>query len=298
LPDDGGEFLPFLIEYRTIIEGGSGEIDDLANRYSQYRRLLFPPLRTMRKKRAEKPVAPALTISILDYAEIPGSKDQFHFNFEFHCSECGGYLISTPDREDELIRCTACGVAFDTLAKINEVCQTVALDELRVRKLGAFRDTRPAPEISSVPAACAPRSYRLEGVDEVFGDIIAGWEMSVTMQLRTPLNWLQRHREFHEGRQRPAEKLPPECACWVPVGKSWRDLGIDMDEVPESTMASQIGQIPVDGGEFLPFLLEYRMIFEDGGGTLDDLASRYPQHRDLIFPPARRKQRRRKVDKI
>jgi len=60
------------------------------------------------------------------------------------------------------------------------------------------------------------------------------------------------------------------------VLKSWRDLGIDEDEVPESTMSSQIGQVPVDGGDFLPFLLEYRMIIEDGGGTLDDLAIRYP----------------------
>jgi hypothetical protein len=80
-----------------------------------------------------------------------------------------------------------------------------------------------------------------------FADLTFGWEMSVTMQLRTPLKWLQRHREFHAGAGRPSEALPPEHACWVPVPKSWRELGIDEDEVPETTMASQIGQIPVDG---------------------------------------------------
>ena len=122
-----------------------------------------------------------------------------------------------------------------------------------------------------------------------FDDLIKGWEMSVIMQLRTPLMWLQRHREFHEGAAKPREVLPPKHACWVPVPKTWRDLGIDEDEVPETTMASEVGQIPADGGEFLPFLLEYRMIVEDGGGALGDLADRYPCYRDLLAAlPSRR----------
>lgn len=41
-----------------------------------------------------------------------------------------------------------------------------------------------------------------------FADLTAGWEMSVTMQLRTPLKWLRRHREFHAGAKRPEEALP------------------------------------------------------------------------------------------
>ena len=115
-----------------------------------------------------------------------------------------------------------------------------------------------------------------------FSDLIAGWEMSVTMQMRTPLKWLQRYREFHEGPERPAEILPPEHACWVPVTKSWHSLGIDMPEVLDTTMASEIGQIPVNGGTFLPFLLEYRMIVENSGGALQDLAQRFPQFSDLL----------------
>ena len=122
-----------------------------------------------------------------------------------------------------------------------------------------------------------------------FENLIIGWEMSVTMQLRTPLKWLQRHREFHEGVKRPTEELPPQHAMWVPVTKSWRQLGIDADEIPETTMASEIGQIPVDGGDFLPFLIEYRMIVEDIGGTLEDLVVRYPQYRNIVYPPPRRK---------
>jgi hypothetical protein len=114
-------------------------------------------------------------------------------------------------------------------------------------------------------------------------DVLAGWELSVTMQRRTPLAWLVRHREFHEGSDRPTEIVPMQHACWVPVARSWRSLGIDADDIPETTMASEVGQIAVNGGDFLPFVIEYRMIVEDGGGTLTNLASRYPQYRDLLF---------------
>jgi hypothetical protein len=58
-------------------------------------------------------IEPVLSISILNYAQIAGCPEQYHFNFEFHCSDCGGYLISTPDDENDPVRCTACGAAFD-----------------------------------------------------------------------------------------------------------------------------------------------------------------------------------------
>lgn len=119
-------------------------------------------------------------------------------------------------------------------------------------------------------------------------DLIAGWELMVTMQRRTPLAWLLRHREFREGAERPTEIVPMQHACWVPVTRSWRSLGMDIDEMPEATIASEVGQIPRSGGDFLPFLMEYRMIVEDGGGTLADLASRYPNYRDLLFPLPKR----------
>ena len=69
-------------------------------------------------------------------------------------------------------------------------------------------------------------------VDMDNSDVLAGWEMSVTMQRGTPLKWLQRHVEFHEGSKQPAEKIPMQHACWVPVVKTWRAIGIDMDEIP------------------------------------------------------------------
>jgi hypothetical protein len=113
------------------------------------------------------------------------------------------------------------------------------------------------------------------------------------MQLRTPLKWLQRHREFHAGTERPTEALPPQHACWVPLPKTWRELGIDADEIPLSTMASQIGQIPVDGGDFLPFLIEYRMIVEGAGGSLSDLGKLHPRYAALLSEPAPRARKRK-----
>jgi hypothetical protein len=138
--------------------------------------------------------------------------------------------------------------------------------------------------------------YSLDNIDEVAGDLIKGWQLSVTMMLRTPLKWLQRHGEFHEGSKRPAEKVPPEHAIWIFVLKPWRELGIDADEIPHTTMASQIGQIPVDGGDFLPFLLEYRIIVEDGGGTLENLSARYPKYKDLLFPPPKLARKKRRAN--
>jgi hypothetical protein len=129
-------------------------------------------------------------------------------------------------------------------------------------------------------------------------DVLAGWEMSVTMQLRTPLKWLQRHREFQAGADRPIEQLPPEHACWVPVTRTWRAIGIDADEIPETTMASQIGQIPVDGGDFLPFLMEYRMIVEGATDALADLGKRTPKYATLLAEPPRRARKRKEASAV
>ena len=126
-----------------------------------------------------------------------------------------------------------------------------------------------------------------------FADVTAGWEMSVTMQLRTPLKWLQRHREFQAGTERPAEASPPEHACWVPVPKTWHELGIAEDEIPETTMASEIGQIPVDGGDFLPFLMEHRMIVEGAAEALVALGNRHTRYAALLAEPARRVRKRK-----
>ena len=85
-------------------------------------------------------------------------------------------------------------------------------------------------------------------------DLIKGWRLSVTMSLETPLEWLERHGE----RAKKPSEVPAQLAIWTPALKSFRELGFEVGEVQESTMASAIGQIPVNGGEFLDFLKMYR----------------------------------------
>lgn len=137
IPLDGGDFLPFLIEYRMIVEEKVGTLADLADRYPHYRQVLFPSPRPKRKRDR----APRLSISILDYAEIPDSSDEYNFNFEFHCTACGGFIITTPDSENDAVSCAACGIRFGSFAKMKDTCRTIALNEMKARKLGAFRGT-------------------------------------------------------------------------------------------------------------------------------------------------------------
>ncbi len=96
-------------------------------------------------------------------------------------------------------------------------------------------------------------------------DIIKCWKFSATMQLRTPLRVLSRHGEIHQGLTDP----PPIAhamweGCWTPLLKTFRELGIDAPEVTmlNGTMASDVGPVPVDGGDYLKFLFKIRAIVE------------------------------------
>lgn len=109
---------------------------------------------------------------------------------------------------------------------------------------------------------------------EQFADVIAGWQLCVTMSFTTPLQWLNRHGELSEGATCP-ETAPQEFAIWVPL--------IDLiGHLPP--MASMFGQIPGDGGTVLPFLKEFRSIVEGDmpAGQQDvhirALCDRYPEY--------------------
>ena len=122
------------------------------------------------------------------------------------------------------------------------------------------------------------RSEYLRDLGRENDDFISGWQLCVTMQTRTPLEWLLRHGEISDD----PKPVPMEHAAWIPVMRTWRDLGIDIDEIPPSTMASQVGPIPEDGGEFLKFLIAYRKIIElkqdrwEILSALDKLGAEYP----------------------
>jgi hypothetical protein len=93
-------------------------------------------------------------------------------------------------------------------------------------------------------------------------DFLSGLEFYATMQLRTPLRVLAHHGEIHSDLTKSPPKIERELweGIWIPKTKTWRELGADIDEMPGSTQASDIGQI-VDT-EYLPFLIAIRQIVE------------------------------------
>jgi len=102
-----------------------------------------------------------------------------------------------------------------------------------------------------------------------FDDVIRGYRFCATLQLRTPLHILEQHHRFHKGAREPSLECSMADGCWVPETKSWGELGIKgLRELPEGTIASDIGQIPESGGGYLAFLKAFRKIFESNM-TLD-----------------------------
>lgn len=108
-------------------------------------------------------------------------------------------------------------------------------------------------------------------------DIISGLRFCATMQLRTPLRVLRRHGELFF--DLPNE--PPHIAraqwegIWTSQTHSFRELGIELDEHPAAQMASSIGPIPFDGGDYLKFLIAVREIVELANSIEDRLARLY-----------------------
>lgn len=106
-------------------------------------------------------------------------------------------------------------------------------------------------------------------------DIISGLKFCATMQLRTPLRVLLRHGELFS--DLPNE--PPQIAratwegIWTTQTRSFRELGIDLDEPAGDWMASAIGPISTDGGDYLKFLIAVRRIAESANSIDDRIAS-------------------------
>jgi hypothetical protein len=115
------------------------------------------------------------------------------------------------------------------------------------------------------------------------------------MKPNTPLEWLLQHGHTAEA----PTKVPQKFGIWVPVSESRTGHSLKKQGPPPSTMASQVGQIPQDGGEFLPFLVEYRRIVEapDNGINalrIDALKERYPQYAHVLEPKPKKKRKVRR----
>lgn len=108
-------------------------------------------------------------------------------------------------------------------------------------------------------------------------DILEGLQFCATMQQRTPLRVLIRHGEIFMD----LPNDPPAIAraiwegIWLPKPRSFHEMGIDLPEPLDGQMASSVGIIPADGGNYLKYLITIRKIVETANSIEDRI-------RDLI----------------
>jgi len=104
--------------------------------------------------------------------------------------------------------------------------------------------------------------------------LISGLEFHATMQLRTPLRVLTRHGELHTDRDAPPPIIAEQAweGIWTYKIKTWEELGIALNEFPESTVASDIG--PVLPSQFLRFLIAVRQNIEDVSLSIEEKIAR------------------------
>lgn len=102
--------------------------------------------------------------------------------------------------------------------------------------------------------------------------IITGYQFSATMSIRTPLNLLERHGEIAS----KIEDVDGRYGIWLPKVSSKFDF---LDQ--GASMASSIGQIPLDGGEFLPFLINVRKIIERVTENTPDIVDSFNKCKDI-----------------
>lgn len=113
----------------------------------------------------------------------------------------------------------------------------------------------------------AGRRRQLESYSKL--NVASRVQWTATMSLHTPLRSLERHGEIFEGDPRDAPMYGDAAeGTWVPV-VDWKRLGLEPPDPGE--MWSVVGQIPTDGGDFLPFLLRFRRIVESGETVAEKL---------------------------
>ncbi|EMR3149162.1 TPA: hypothetical protein L7182_002685 [Klebsiella pneumoniae] len=105
---------------------------------------------------------------------------------------------------------------------------------------------------------------KLKPGDAEYSDILDGYRFSATMQMRTPTSVLCQHGRIEKV---PAHKLPRIVkqdwqGIWLPHLKPAAELGAWARDV-NGSMASDVGYVPQDGGDFLRFLLLAHQIVED-----------------------------------
>ncbi|MYM90612.1 hypothetical protein GTP91_25995 [Rugamonas sp. FT82W] len=91
-----------------------------------------------------------------------------------------------------------------------------------------------------------------------------GWVYCAQLRFQTPLEFLRQHGNEQNDKTLCPDDLPCEYGSWLPKLKSFRAMGIEIDEPPHF-MASPVGPIPRDGGDYLKFLIAIRTAAEAEG---------------------------------
>ncbi|WP_440466912.1 hypothetical protein ACKI1H_27180 [Pseudomonas sp. YH-1] len=120
----------------------------------------------------------------------------------------------------------------------------------------------PIPAIDSYSPFADRAKYQTPGMSIGASRVIYGNEFVATMQLRTPLKVLEQHGRIErcEAADLPRIIKARWEGIWGPKTSSFRSLGIDIDDFPQGSMASEIGQIDADGGDLLRFLILVKRI--------------------------------------
>jgi hypothetical protein len=92
-----------------------------------------------------------------------------------------------------------------------------------------------------------------------------GYEFNATLQLRTPLRVLKHHKEriLDNNKKLPNYIKEEWEGYWLPITKTYRELGLDMDEGPAGTCSIDIGQLTEKEQDlYFNFLLKFHTISE------------------------------------
>lgn len=118
------------------------------------------------------------------------------------------------------------------------------------------------PAIDSYSPFVDRAKYQTPGQSIAANSVVYGSEFTATMQLRTPLRILEQHGRIERCDTAALPLLIKEAweGIWVPKVASFRDMGIDIDDIPDGTMASEFGQIEVNGGDLLRVMLLVKRI--------------------------------------
>lgn len=163
--------------------------------------------------------------------------------------------------------------------EVNEAIQTSYKSEnpedkrehffLAIRKLNELKD-----KVSELPGGYITGLEKFENtLEEIESEYFeqgvftknmqSGWIYQAILKLDTPLSALLTHGEYksmHESLD--VVTNDSRYGGWWPKNASFKEMGMDFAELKNTFMSSIVGPLPLDGGDFLDYLIGLRKIVE------------------------------------